>query len=53
MVLKDTDARGNITTTEIDLAGRTVKVTDSAGNVTTTSYLPCCDNPACLSLIHI
>ena len=49
MVLKHTDARGNITTTETDLAGRTVKVTDSAGNVTTTSYLPCCDNPACIT----
>ena len=49
MVLKHTDARGNITTTETDLAGRTVKVTDSAGNVTTTSYLPCCDNTACIT----
>ena len=49
MVLKHTDARGNITPTETDLAGRTVQVTDSAGNVTTTSYLPCCDNPACIT----
>ncbi len=49
MVLKHTDARGNVTTTETDLAGRTVKVTDSAGNVTTNNYLPCCDNPACIT----
>ena len=49
MVLKQTDARGNVTTTETDLAGRTVKVTDSAGNVTTNNYLPCCDNPACIT----
>jgi len=38
MVLKHTDARGNVTTTETDLAGRTVKVTDSAGNVTTNNW---------------
>ena len=49
MVLKQTDSRGNVTTTETDLAGRPVKTTDSAGNVTTTSYLPCCDNPACIT----
>ncbi len=49
MVLKQTDSRGNVTTTETDLAGRPVQTTDSAGNVTTTSYLPCCDNPACIT----
>ena len=49
MLLKQTDARGNATTTETDVAGRTVKVTDSTGNVTTTSYLPCCNNPACIT----
>ena len=64
MILEKTDGRGNVATTETDLAGRTVKVTDPAGNVTTTSYLSCCDAVACitdalggttyyLSLIHI
>ena len=49
MILKQTDARGNVTTIETDTAGRSVKVTDPAGNVTTTSYLPCCDHPACIT----
>ncbi|PNC24977.1 hypothetical protein CXU19_03495 [Akkermansia muciniphila] len=49
MILKQTDARGNVTTIETDTAGRSVKVTDPAANVTTTSYLPCCDHPACIT----
>ena len=49
MIQKQTDARGNTTITETDLAGRTVKVTDPAGNVTTTSYLSCCDAVACIT----
>lgn len=49
MLLNETDARGNVTTIETDLAGRSVKVTDPAGNVTTTSYPPCCDHPACIT----
>ncbi|MHA3691458.1 RHS repeat domain-containing protein [Akkermansia sp. AKK6] len=48
-ILKQTDARGNITITETDVAGRTVKITDPAGNCTTTSYLPCCDAVACIT----
>ena len=49
IILKRTDARKNITTTESDLAGRSIKVTDPAGNTTTTVYLPCCDAPACIT----
>jgi len=49
MILEKTDGRGNVATTETDLAGRTVKVTDPAGNVTTTSYLSCCDAVACIT----
>ncbi|MHA3691725.1 RHS repeat domain-containing protein [Akkermansia sp. AKK6] len=49
MLLKQTDSRGNVTTTETDVAGRPVKVTDPAGNVTTTSYSPCCDAVACIT----
>ena len=49
MILKQTDARGNVTTIETDLDGRPVKTTDAAGNVTTTSYLSCCDHPACIT----
>ena len=49
MILEKTDGRGNVATTETDLAGRTVKVTDPAGNITTTSYLSCCDAVACIT----
>ena len=49
VILHQTDARGNVTTTETDTAGRPVKTTDAAGNVTTTSYLPCSDHPACIT----
>ena len=49
MMLKQTDARGNVTAIETDLAGRSIKVTDPAGNTTTTVYLPCCDAPACIT----
>ncbi len=49
VVLKQTDARGNVTTTETDLAQRPVKTTDAAGNMTTTSYLPCCNAVACIT----
>ncbi len=36
--LKQTDGRGNTTTTQSDLLGRTVSVTDAAGNTTKTRY---------------
>ena len=49
MVLKQTDARDNVATIETDLDGRPVKTTDAAGNVTITSYLSCCDHPACIT----
>lgn len=44
-----TDPRGNQTTTQTDIAGRTLSVTDAAGNVTTTQYCPCCDNPVLIT----
>ncbi|MBT8779306.1 hypothetical protein HHJ06_11700, partial [Akkermansia muciniphila] len=49
MIQKQTDGRGNTTITETDEAGRTIKNTDPAGNCTATSYLSCCDNPACIT----
>ena len=49
MILKQTDARGNVTTIETDLAGRTIRTTDAQGNITSTAYSPCCDAPACIT----
>ncbi|MEI3559508.1 MAG: RHS repeat-associated core domain-containing protein [Akkermansia muciniphila] len=47
--LKQTDARGNVTTIETDVAGRTIKITDAEGNITATAYLPCCDAISCIT----
>ncbi|WP_149888631.1 RHS repeat-associated core domain-containing protein [Akkermansia sp. BIOML-A6] len=49
MILKQTDGRGNVTTTESDLAGRPIRTTDAQGNITSTAYSPCCDAPACIT----
>ncbi|MFR8201303.1 RHS repeat domain-containing protein [Akkermansia sp.] len=49
MMLKQTDARGNIMTIESDLAGRAVQTTDTAGNMTIITYTPCCDAPASIT----
>ncbi|WP_295874468.1 RHS repeat-associated core domain-containing protein [uncultured Akkermansia sp.] len=49
MVLKQTDARGNVTAIETDLAGRPIRTTDAQGNITSTAYSPCCDAPACIT----
>ena len=49
IVLKQTDARGNITTIETDLVGRTIRTTDAQGNITTTTYPSSCDTPACIT----
>ena len=49
MQLKQTDGRGNTTTTVTDKAGRALMVTDAAGNVTTTVYCDCCDQPASIT----
>ncbi|WP_418383910.1 RHS repeat-associated core domain-containing protein [Akkermansia sp.] len=38
MVLSSTDARGNVTTTVKDIAGRTVSITDAEGNATAYAY---------------
>ena len=46
MVLVQTDGRGNATTTQTDVAGRTTAVTDAAGNTTTTAYHAHFDQPA-------
>ncbi|OCA02740.1 RHS repeat protein [Akkermansia glycaniphila] len=40
IVQTQTDARGNVTTAETDIAGRTVKITDAAGNVQAIAYDP-------------
>ncbi|MCD8062491.1 MAG: hypothetical protein LUE13_09180 [Akkermansiaceae bacterium] len=48
-VLQQIDARGNATTTEADLAGRTVKTTDAQDNVTTIAYDSNCDSPICIT----
>ncbi len=45
MVLVATDGRGNSTTTQTDLLGRTVRVTDATGATTTTSYDPASGQP--------
>lgn len=47
-MLKQTDARGNVTTIETDLAERTIRTTDAQGNITTITYFSCCDAPACI-----
>ncbi len=49
MVLTQTDARGNTTTTHTDLAGRTVSVADATGATETTTYSPGTDLPACVT----
>ncbi|KXU53475.1 hypothetical protein HMPREF3039_02195 [Akkermansia sp. KLE1798] len=49
MFLEKTDGSGNTIMEETDVAGRPAKTTDPAGHVTTTSYLPRCDNPACIT----
>ncbi|KAA3295105.1 RHS repeat protein, partial [Akkermansia sp. BIOML-A8] len=49
MMLKQTDARGNVTAIETDLAGRPIRTTDAQGNITSTAYSPCCDAPACIT----
>ena len=49
MMLKQTDARGNVTTIETDLAERDIRTTDAQGNITSTAYSPCCDAPACIT----
>ncbi len=46
LVLKQTDARGNVSTTETDIAGRAVRVTDGAGSTVETIYCACSDQPA-------
>ncbi|WP_354833796.1 RHS repeat-associated core domain-containing protein [Akkermansia muciniphila] len=43
MIFKQADVRGNVTTIETDLAGRTIKITDAEGNITVADYRPCCD----------
>lgn len=49
MILQQTDARGNVTTTEFDIAGRSVKVTNPAGNVTAIRYSSYYDSPICIT----
>ena len=49
MILKQTDGRGNVTTTESDLAGRTVKTMDAEGNMTSIAYSTYCDSPSCVT----
>ena len=49
MMLKQTDARGNVTAIETDLAERAIRTTDAQGNITSTAYSPCCDAPACIT----
>ena len=49
MMLKQTDARGNVTAIETDLAERAIRTTDAHGNITSTAYSPCCDAPACIT----
>ncbi|MEG0587970.1 MAG: sugar-binding protein, partial [Akkermansia sp.] len=44
-----TDGRGNATTTQTDLSGRTVIVTDAAGNTTSTSYHPFLNQPSVIT----
>ena len=44
-----TDGRGNVTTAETDIAGRTVKITDAAGNVQTIAYDPATGQPSVLT----
>ncbi|WP_233468605.1 RHS repeat-associated core domain-containing protein [Akkermansia muciniphila] len=46
VIYANTDGRGNTTTTQTDIAGRTVSVTDAAGNTTSTAYGPWFDQPA-------
>ncbi len=48
-MLKQTDARGNVTAIETDLAERAIRTTDAQGNITSTAYSPCCDAPACIT----
>lgn len=45
MILTQTDARGNITTTQTDIAGRKVLVTNAAGNGTGFMYGQALDQP--------
>ena len=49
MMLKQTDARGNVTAIETDLAERAIRTTDAQGNITSTAYSPCCDAPSCIT----
>ncbi|MBT9449339.1 RHS repeat-associated core domain-containing protein [Akkermansia glycaniphila] len=44
-----TDGRGNTTTAETDIAGRTVKTTDAAGNIQTIAYDPATGQPSLLT----
>lgn len=46
MTLAQTDGRGNTTTAQTDVAGRTISVTDAAGNTTTTQYDVYHDQPS-------
>ena len=49
LTLQQTDARGNTTTTQTDLAGRPVSVADAAGNTSITAYDPRFDQPSCIT----
>lgn len=49
IILQQTDGRGNVTTMQTDIAGRTLSVTDAAGNSTVTQYCPCCNTPAVIT----
>ncbi len=46
VTLRQTDSRGNVTTTETDPTGRVLQVTDAAGNATRYAYAHPHDEPA-------